>query len=88
MLYHMVYRFTPENRDAAQKRFKDTGGATPPSGVKLVARYHLLNGLGGVNILESDDPAAVGNFVQQWTDILTFEITPVLSTEQRNKAVG
>lgn len=88
MLYHMIYRFTSAERDEAQKRFKDTGGANPPSGVKLLARYHFLEGLGGVNIIESDDPQAIGTWVQQWSDILTFQITPVLAPQQRDRAVG
>ena len=39
MLFHIMYQLTPENRNAAQKRFMETGGL-PPGGVKMVGRWH------------------------------------------------
>ena len=34
MLFHITYEFSPENRNSAQERFKETG-APPPEGVVI-----------------------------------------------------
>jgi hypothetical protein len=34
MLFHITYEFSPQERDGAQKRFKETG-APPPNGVTM-----------------------------------------------------
>ena len=39
MLFHISYEFSPNNRDEAQKRFKETGGL-PPDGVTMEGRWH------------------------------------------------
>jgi Protein of unknown function (DUF3303) len=62
-------------RDEANARFKATG-APPPEGVKTVGRWHNLDGSGGVAIVESNDPVVLGKFIQEWSDLLEFQITP------------
>ena len=43
MLFHIAYQISPEKRDAAQARFKETGGG-PPDGVTMVGRWHSAGG--------------------------------------------
>jgi len=37
MLFHITYEFSPQERDGAQKRFKETG-VPPPDGVTMQGR--------------------------------------------------
>jgi hypothetical protein len=62
-------------REEVNARFKATG-APPPEGVKIVGRWHNLDGSGGLAILESSDPVAIGKHIQEWSDLLEFQITP------------
>lgn len=62
-------------RDEANARFKATG-APPPAGVKILGRWHNLDGSGGVAIVESNDPVALGKMIHEWSDVLEFQITP------------
>ncbi len=81
MIFHVSYEFPSENREAAQNRFKETGGL-PPEGVKMLGRWHCAEGLRGFTVAETSDAIAIANWLQDWTDLLTFEVTPVLDDDQ------
>jgi len=81
MLFHIEYTLQPSARNDAQSRFQETGGG-PPEGATMVGRWHKAGGLGGFLLAESSDPVAIGKWMQQWTDLLEFEVTPVLNDEQ------
>jgi len=68
--------------NAAVARFLETGGA-PPEGVKMLGRWHGMNGQ-GFAISESSDPKAMYRWVAQWSDLLPLTVTPCL--EERTRA--
>ncbi|HKJ32836.1 MAG TPA: DUF3303 family protein [Balneolales bacterium] len=81
MLFHITYKVTTKDRDEVQDRFRKTG-AQPPEGVRLQGRWHSVNGNKGFILAESSDLPAIGKWVQEWSDMLNFDVTPVLSDEQ------
>ena len=81
MLFHIGYTIRPEHRDSAQARFRDTAGP-PPAGVTMMGRWHVVGGRRGFLIAEASELEAVAKWTQQWSDLLTFEIDPVLDDEQ------
>jgi len=87
MLFHIIYEFSPQERDDAQERFKETG-APPPDGVTMHGRWHSAAGLVGFLIAESSDSGAIGKWMQSWTDLLSFEITLVLTDEEFTEVIG
>jgi|ETNmetMinimDraft_26_1059896.scaffolds.fasta_scaffold253632_1 hypothetical protein len=87
MLFHVGYEFTPGERNDAQARFKETG-APPPDGVTMHGRWHSAAGHIGFVIAESSSAVAIGKWLQEWTDLLSFEITPVLTDEEIAEVIG
>jgi len=87
MVFHIQYSLSTEHRDASQARFKETGGL-PPEGVTLKSRHHSINGNKGFLIAESSNIEAVGKWIQDWSDLMTFEVTPVLTDEQVSGVIG
>ena len=87
MLFHITYELSPQERDQTQNRFKETG-ALPPEGVTMQGRWHSAAGLKGFMIAESSDSVAISKWTQGWTDLLSFEITPVLTDEQVGEVLG
>ena len=77
MVFVSVHTISPENRNAAQDRFKKTGGA-PPKGAKIIGRWHSVEGRRGVTIFECDDAQAMAQWGQQWTDLISFETYPAI----------
>ena len=87
MIFHITYQLSPERRNDAQKGFKETG-APPPSGVAMAGRWHCAQGHKGFIIAESGDAEAIAKWLQEWTDLLTFEVTPVMNDEQLARVIG
>lgn len=55
--------------------------------VRLIGRWHDVASFTGVAICESDDVAAVGNWLLNWNGVLDAEVTPVLDDEE-TRALG
>lgn len=53
--------------------------------VKLIGRWHDLHRFEGVAIFESDDPAAVANWVLNWNGILDTDVTLVFDDEETRR---
>ena len=87
MHFLITYDFTNDQRDEAQARFK-AGGGLPPEGVTMLARWHLASGNSGFVIAESSSPVAIGKWMQEWTDLLSFEVTPFLTDEEIQEVIG
>ena len=87
MLFMITYAFGPDLRNTAQERFKKTGGM-PGAGVKMHGRWHALGGGHGFLLAESNDGVAIGKWMQEWTDLLEFEVIPVNNDEDVMKVLG
>jgi hypothetical protein len=87
MTFHITYQLSPERRNSAQKRFKETG-ARPPAGVTMAGRWHCAQGHKGFFIAESTSAEPIAKWLQEWTDLLTFEVTPVIIDEQLARVIG
>jgi hypothetical protein len=87
MLFMITYAFGPEVRDDVQERFKTTGGLPGP-GVTMKGRWHSLNGHSGFILAESQDSVAIGKWIQEWTDLLEFDIAPVNTDQDVMQVLG
>ena len=87
MTFMVTYKLAPAHRNAAQERFKQ-GGGLPPAGVKMLDRRHKADGSGGVTICEVDDPVALAKWIQDWSDLLEFDASPVLTDQQLASIFG
>ena len=87
MLFMIGYSFRPEIRNEAQDRFKKTGGAPGPH-VKMLGRWHILGGHRGFILADSTDAVAIGKWMQEWTDLLVFDVAPVVNDEDVMKVIG
>ena len=75
MKYMVTWSSAPEHYKAATSRFLQTGGGPPP-GVRMIGRWHGAGS--GVVIAESDDLKAIYRWTAEWSDVLSFTVTPVL----------
>ena len=87
MLFMITYAFSPDVRDTAQDRFRKTGGLPGP-GAKMLGRWHDLGGHRGFLLAESNDSVAIGKWIQEWSDLLEFEVTAVNTDEDIMKVLN
>ncbi len=87
MRFMVRWTLKGDNRDRTIARFKETGGP-PPSGVQMIGRWHCASGSGGFALAESGDAAAIHRWVYDWSDLLSFEVHPVLNDEEFMRSLG
>ena len=87
MTFMVTYQTPPAHRNAAQQRFKQ-GGGLPPAGVTMIERRHKADGSGGFTLCESTDLVAIAKWTQEWSDLLEFEIFPVLDDKEIGVVLG
>jgi hypothetical protein len=87
MLFHAAFEYFEADRDDVHERFRRTGGA-PPAGVKMLGRWHSVEGNRGFLVAESDDSGAIATWLQGWSDLVSFEVTPVLTDEGFREIIG
>jgi hypothetical protein len=52
-------------------------GGMPPAGVKLIGRWHGMNGT-GFAVVETTDAKALYGWFAEWTEFMPIQTTPVL----------
>ena len=87
MHFMITYAFSNDDRNAVQERFKKTGGK-PGEAVKMHGRWHAIGGGHGFVLAESNDSVAIGKWMQEWTDLLEFEVIPVNNDDDVMKILG
>lgn len=91
MKFMVTWRIHDEHRENAFKTFSNMTEADDKAdhgpNIKLIGRWHDLAQFTGVAIIESDDPAAIANWVLNWNSILDAEVTPVVDDDE-GRAIG
>ena len=81
MQFMVTYSIDIPQRTQAEARFLETG-AVPPEGVKMLGRWHCTGERRGFMLIESTELSGITKFMRDWSDLLSFQITPVISDEQ------
>lgn len=91
MKFMVTWRVHDESRHEVLKAFSemtaDDDRADLGDSIRLIGRWHDVVGFTGVAICESDDAAAVSNWLLNWNGVLDAEVTPVLDDEE-TRALG
>ena len=87
MQYLVTWDLEPSQRNFAQERFASEG-APPPEGIEVLTRWHLATGRGGLCVAQTEDPVALGSWIQEWSQWMRFEIQPVLGDEDLVQVIG
>jgi hypothetical protein len=86
VLFILRWEITQSVRKAAIKRFLETGGA-PPDGVKMLGRWHTVDGEYGFAIAEVTDLQALSRWTLAWNDLLRMDARPALTDEGMGAAL-
>ena len=83
MLFMIVERFKDRDAKAVYRRFRDHGRGAP-EGLTYVGSWIEANFDRCFQLMECDDPRLLQAWVAFWSDLIEFEIVPVVpSTETR-----
>ena len=82
-----TYTIKPDHQNSSMKRFLETG-ALPPEGVKMLGRWHEPTTQKGFILAEAENLTALGVWSNQWADLISLEISPVLNDEEMQMALS
>ena len=88
MIFQVSFTYASDLRDSVHQRFLDTGGAPPPQQVDMIGRWHHVQGNSGVLLAEANDPTALAKWLQDWSDVISFDVRPVLADEEFSAVIG
>ncbi len=87
MLFMVIENIRSQDGIAVYRRFRDKGRMTP-DGLKFVGSWTEAN-LGRVfQLMECDDVALFQRWVARWSDLVAFEIVPVIAGKDTADALS
>jgi Protein of unknown function (DUF3303) len=87
MKFMIVYSIEASAYQAAIKQFAETQGPPPP-GVAMLGRWHAAGGHRGFVLAETSDAKTVYAWVLNWTDMVSFDVVPVLEDAEFAEAIA
>jgi hypothetical protein len=86
-LYMIVEHF--RNRDAVPvyRRFRERGRIAP-EGLHYVSSWVDRDFQRCYQVMETDDPALLDQWIERWDDLVEFEIIPVLTSKEAAEKIA
>ncbi len=79
MLYMVIEHFKNQNATPVYDRFRDQGRMTP-EGLEYVSSWVDTKLERCFQIMETSDPKLMAAWIARWSDIVDFEVVPVMSS--------
>lgn len=86
-LYLIVEQFKNDNPVPVYRRFRDRGRLAP-DGLKYISSWVDTELTHCYQIMETDNPALLDEWMAQWSDIIEFEVHPVITSAQAVEAIA
>jgi len=86
-LYMVIENF--RNCDAAPvyRRFRERGRLAPP-GLSYVSSWVTERMDRCYQLMETEDPLLLEQWIANWSDIVDFEVYPVISSKEASEKIG
>jgi len=86
MLFMVLARFKNRDAKAVYRRFRDHGRGAP-EGLTYVGSWIEANLDRCFQLMECDDPRLLQAWVAFWSDLIEFEIVPVVPSAETRAAI-
>ena len=84
-LYMVVERF--RDAGAVYRRFQERGRLAPP-GLDYVSSWITDDVSTCYQLMETQEPALLDEWISHWSDLVDFEVRPVITSQQAAQRVG
>jgi Protein of unknown function (DUF3303) len=87
MLFMVVERFKNRDAGAVYERLRERGRMMP-EGLRYVGSWIEANLDRCFQLMECDDPRLFQEWIVHWHDLMDFEITPVVPSQETAEAIA
>ena len=81
MHYMIIESFRGGRPDAVYARFRERGRMAP-DGLRYVSSWVTTDGARCYQVMECDDRALLQEWIAAWSDLVEFEVLPVMSSAE------
>ena len=86
MLFMVIEHFRNRDPSPVYQRFRQSGRMAPP-GVQYVASWVTSDLARCYQVMQCEDRGALDEWIARWSDIVDFEVIPVVTSEQAARQV-
>ena len=87
MLFMVIERFGPGQAPEVYRRFRDQGRIAP-EGVRYISSWVDLHFQRCFQVMEAESEAILKEWMDNWDDLVEFEIVPVRTSEEAARVIG
>ena len=87
MLYMVVEHFINQDHLPVYRRFRDHGRLAP-EGLHYVSSWVDEKLEICFQLMETDDRSLLDEWISKWSDIVSFEVFPVISSKEAAERIG
>jgi hypothetical protein len=87
MLFMVIERFREGDAAAVYRRFRERGRMLP-DGLRYVESWTEASFGRCFQLMECDDPRLLDEWAERWRDLVEFEVTPVLTSEEAAESLA
>jgi hypothetical protein len=86
MLFMVIEHFRDGDPAPVYRRFREQGRLAP-EGLRYVASWVTRDLNHCYQVMETDDPALLREWISRWEDLVEFEVIPVFTSAEASAAV-
>ena len=86
MRYMVIETFGERGARPVFERFRERGRLLPP-GLQYVESWVAADLRQCYQLMECEDPALLDRWIARWSDLVQFDVIPVLSSQEASAAV-
>ena len=86
MLYMVIEHFRNGDPAPVYRRFREQGRLAP-EGLRYVSSWVTRDLKHCYQVMETDDPALLREWISHWEDLVEFEVIPVVTSAEASAAV-
>jgi hypothetical protein len=86
-LYMVIERFKGGDPVPIYRRFREYGRLAP-EGLSYVSSWVDTNLACCYQLMETDDPRLLDQWIGQWNDIVDFEVNPVITSAEASERIA
>jgi hypothetical protein len=87
MLFMVIETFRNQDAKSGYRRFRDKGRMMP-DGLKFVGSWTTADLSRCFQVMETDDVTLLQRWVAEWSDLVEFEIVPVVTGKETSEALA
>ena len=86
MLYMVIEHFRKGDPAPVYRRFREQGRLAP-EGLRYVSSWVTRDLKHCYQVMETDDPALLREWISHWEDLVEFDVVPVVTSAEASAAV-